>query len=788
METISRHWSHAERVLELPIVLEHLSQFCDTELGRELALGACPVFDFEQVQNRLELTREGVALHERHSVPVYSHARSVRSAIELASRAGIVPGDQLFRIAETLDAMGRLRRFLSGVREECPRIWKIADLLIDDPKLKQQLESCIGSDGEVLDTASDLLRKLRTQISNHNKKITDKLQSLINGVLRPYLQEPLYTRREGRFVIPIKAQYRGKVKGLVHDASSTGNTIYVEPEAIVGEMNRMREYEAQIAEEVERILAELSSAVGQIADDFLSSIDALGELDFIFARSKNALANQSAAPFLSQGHFIRIFDGHHPLLERSASIPATVEVGQKFRALLITGPNTGGKTVTLKILGLYSMMMGCGIFPPAQKVEYGPFSGVFADIGDEQSLQQSLSTFSAHLTNIADLFEKGKVGSLVLLDEIGAGTDPREGAALGKAILDQLLVRGMIVAASTHFGELKEFAQEDDRFCCAAMEFDLRTLKPTYHLVMGASGASHALEISRRYGLDEDVVSLAEKFLGCDAADEREKSYVLDALIANARKELHDAETVRSEVEELKKILEKERLSQKEKLDKLRFQLQQQTEETLREVRQTYRDLLQLVREANQSKTLTGTEVEMVLRKAREAQEKLTSLEVAETDSDVSESFSVGAMVAVRGYPRPFRIKEITKSGRLILELDHLKIEANPSDVSLLDVAAGKSKSVPRPSKSVSLPKPPNVPLEISLRRMRVEEAQIALDEYLDRVVLAGFHKVRIIHGKGDGVLRKFVHDLLSRRREVDRYELASHEEGGSGATVVWFK
>lgn len=774
--------THAEVVLELDRVLALAAANCSTPLGAEFLIATSPIYGRDVVERRVSQTSEALELLRDSEPPIYSNARDVKAAVGSAGKGSTIPGEEIFRVGETLDAMMRLRKYLVGRREDTPELARISEQLPYLPELQAELHASVSPEGEVLDSASSVLAKIRGEKSAQARRIATRIQNLINGSLKTYLQEPIYTIRDGRYVVPVKAQYKGKVPGIVHDASGSGQTIFVEPESVVSDSNKLREIESMEREEVERILRSLSKKIGDQCDSILCGIESLSELDSIFGKARFALDTDSVAPKFIDGNRIRIESGHHPLIDREQSIPIDVAIGGSYGSMLITGPNTGGKTVTLKLIGLYALMIGCGFLLPASSVSYGPFGNVWADIGDEQSLQQSLSTFSGHLRNIATIFEKAKAGDLVLLDEIGAGTDPREGAALGQSILNSLANRGVVIAASTHYGELKAYAQSDARFHCAAMEFDVASLKPTYRLIAGASGQSHALEISRRHGLPESVVDDAEAILGSEAADERVKSGELDRLLQEARQQRDEAVKLRHEAEGLMKKAELDREEQLEKLRRARARAEEIANEALREARQRYRELLEATRAAQPA------EKEAILQEARKIEDDLRAAKSEISPEIVAQQApSVVAGMAVRliSNNQVGQVLEIQKSGKVIVQVGALKISLKPNELVPLEDSRKESR---RRHVSTSVHKTMHASSELHLRHMRAEDAIESLEKFFDDAVLAGLHRVRIVHGKGSGVLRKIVREFVANRSDVLSVRDGDPGEGGTGVTVVNFK
>jgi DNA mismatch repair protein MutS2 len=771
--------SHAERILELPRLLERVASRCQTEFGRECILGLSPSYEKPTIDFRLKRTEEALALVLQGDIPVYANARDVREAVLNASKGQMLPGEILFRVAETLSALSRLGRFLQINHDRAPLLWSSGQLIPFLNDLQAAIESTVTPDGDVLDSASQELKSIRTKKTTQSKRILDRVQSMVNA-LKTYLQEPLFTERSGRYVLPVKSAYKGKVPGIVHDSSGSGQTLYIEPQAIVDETNKLREIEGLEKEEIEKVLRALSGKVGDHGEAISNGLQVLAEIDAAIACGIDAEKTNAHAPKLVDTPLLNIEVGHHPLLDREVSVPLDLSVGGSSRSLLITGPNTGGKTVCLKTLGLYTLMMGCGIFPPAKRTEYGPFSGVWADIGDEQSIEQSLSTFSGHLKNVSRALKQASNGSLCLFDEIGAGTDPAEGAAIGKAVLTTLVERGAVVAATTHYGELKEFAIADDRFSTAAMEFDLQSLKPTYRLIPGATGASHAFEIARRYGLPNDVAERAESLLGEFAIAERDKSAQLDALIAEARQQKDEAEQLRKEAKHEAAQLRDERTALKEKLNEARESARDAIAEAMREMRAKYRELL------DATARISGAKREQILEQARDLETEFAKAAAnLETPTAKSAPISVGDTVRLRGRAQLANVLELQKGGAVVVQIGSLKFTVKPEDI---EPAEETKPATPTRRRNATVGAATTISSELMLRRMRVEEAVEALADYFDDATLAGLHKARIVHGKGDGILRKVVRDFLSKRQEIAKYYEATPDAGGSGVTIVEFK
>jgi DNA mismatch repair protein MutS2 len=775
--------SHSARVLELARVLEGLSRFCETTWGAETLRGAKPVFDSEMVRTRVEKTSEARRLLRELPPPAFGSARDVRTQATTASKGATLPGSELFRVGETLSAFRRLKAWLDQARGKAPLLHNLGARLPWLKDLEDRLVQSLAEDGSVLDSASGALAKVRSQKTTLQKRITDRLHSLVHGAFRDYLQEPLYTIRDGRFVVPVKAQYKGKVRGIVHDTSGSGQTVFIEPEAILSDSNRLRELESEEREEVERVLRELSKAVGEHAEEIVVGLDAVAELDQHLAMARWAEERDAGVPRVRDGAFLKVQEGHHPLLDPAQSVPISVAVGGTERSLIITGPNTGGKTVTLKLLGLYALLLGIGAHPPARVVDYGVFQGVYADIGDEQSVEQSLSTFSGHLKNIARMLREAGAGSLVLLDEVGAGTDPAEGSALGKALLGELLDRGVVVAATTHYGELKEFAQADDRIRPAAMEFDVSTLKPTYRLIPGASGQSHALEIAERLGIPKGVLERAASSMGEEFSRTKNAQDELDRLIREAREERAEVERLRRELEERAAELQEEAERLRERQERLRTRLEERVEEAVRQAQEAYRVLREQIKGS-----LSGREREELLAEAREVSQRLqTELDDVRQQAEKPPArVEVGQSVRIRGAGRVGVVQEVL-GDRVVILVGGLKVTVPYDRVEPTELPPTTPKPTTRTA-HLSRSKAEQIRPELNIRKMRAEEAIEQLERYLDDVVLAGLDRVRIVHGRGDGILRRIVREMLEKRDDVVGYSDAEPSAGGEGVTIVHFR
>lgn len=774
--------AHTLRVLELDYVRQEWARRAETPLGRDYALARELSRDEALVSLRLQETDDAARLLLREPPPPLRVAEP-RPAVQKAEKGGVLSPEELLHIRQLLQASRLYKSHLLPRAERYPRLAVYAERLHTLSALEKQIGLCISPAGEVLDTASERLAQLRRDQQRLHKRITEELQRLIQS-LGGALQEPRYTLRSGRYCLPVRSDSRGRVKGIVHDASASGATLFIEPESLVELGNRLRELQSAEQEEIEAILYGLSRGVEAEASALSETIDALANLDAILAAGRLALDWDCTMPHINTDGVWKLRGARHPMIPREVVKPIDIELGREWLGVLITGPNTGGKTVSLKTLGLLTLMSLLGLHIPAKEGSRIAIpNGIFADIGDEQSLQQSLSTFSGHMRHIIRYLEQAGRNSLVLLDELGAGTDPTEGAALARAILQTLLEREARVVATTHYGELKAFAYHHPLLLNAAMEFDLETLQPTYRLLMGVPGASHAIEIARRLGLSEQVANRATESLGAQEVSLSEMIHDLDRARRAAeqaetewRTKLADLAQKEARLNEERAALEQEKRTAKQRaqqeMEAYLAQLRAEAEQILRQLRQAPRESKQTAELHKQLATL--------MDKARAAQ----SVETPRETPSAPPEWEVGMRVRIRSLGQTGTLAALPDGNQAQVYVGKLRIPVALSDLEVLETPA-----TPKPTVRVSKPRPATpVPLELDLHGMRVEEAHPLLEKYLDDAILAGYDSVRIQHGKGTGALRQMVWDYLKTHPQVRSYHHPSNTEGGAGVTVVLFK
>ena len=778
---------HALKVLEFEAIRARLAAHCETTMGADHVARLNPSFDDKTVWQELARTEEAYKFLSEARASSLGPVKDLTENLQRAAKGGAMGGVELFQVSETLNAMRAFKSVIQNRKEDFPKLWHHAQNLPELRLLEGQLQDALEPNGDVKNSASQELAQLRKRKQTTTSRILEKIQSYTSGRNREYLSDPIYTQRDGRYVVPVKVEHKGKIKGIVHDTSGSGQTVYIEPEDVLQLGNTLREVEAAEREEVRRILAELSAKVGKAAPEIETGIYNSGELDFLLAKARLAFEMKATLPQRWQGFGIKIQSGRHPLIDSDRVVAIDLEVGfADFQGLLITGPNTGGKTVAIKTVGLFVLMAQSGVMLPALDVKLGPFTQLWADIGDEQSLQQSLSTFSGHIKNIADALTGIKSGALVLFDEIGAGTDPAEGAALAKAILTTIQERGAYVIASTHYGELKAFAYNTPGFHNAAMEFDTKSLKPTYKVLMGAPGASHALRIAERYGLPKEVVEKAREGL---SEEEQQMGKMLEELeVAQKRARTAQGEADRK-LNEIRKAEERaeQKLREAEEIRKTAHaQAAQAIEDALRDLRAEAAEIFEELKSMPHD-SRAEAEARERLRNLQSGGQEIANQFTKETKTAKKPDFTIapGMPVKVEGYPHPGTVLTELKNGQVQVQIGALKIT---TDAGKLSLAKEVPRTMAKPRANLNLSKAATASTEIHLRAMRAEEALNQLEKFVDEAVLAGLPHIRIVHGKGEGVLRKIAQDYLRKNPNIERFRDGDANEGGQGVTIAYIK
>ncbi|MEW8959888.1 MAG: endonuclease MutS2 [Moorella sp. (in: firmicutes)] len=778
--------------LELDKVLLRLEEKCLSSLGVELVRTLEPVRDLEEVRRRIKATSEAEEVLRRYPDLPFS-IYDVRPQLARAAVGGILEGEELLRIVATLKNGRRVRRYLLGLEGRRPIITAIAERIGEFRELEKAIEQAVGPDGEVVDQATPRLYSLRQQILKIQERIKESLDTFLRSTeMQKYLQDNLYTIRNDRYVLPIKQEYRHHVPGLIHDQSASGATLFIEPMVLVELNNELRHLKAAEAREVEAILRHLSSLVGREKEGLAATLDALAELDFTLAKGRLSLEMGAVEPQLNNEGRWRIKSGRHPLLKGKV-VPVSLTLGEDFTTLVITGPNTGGKTVTLKMVGLFTLMAQCGLHLPAgEGTEVDPTAAVYADIGDEQSIEQSLSTFSAHMAQIVKIINEVTAGSLVLLDELGAGTDPTEGAALAMAILDYLTDLGARSIATTHYSELKAYAYATPKVENAAVEFDSETLEPTYNLVIGTPGESNAFVIAARLGLAPDIIERASNLLG---EENRRISRLIAGLAEDKRvsaREREQAEILRREAEKVREELAREKEEWQQQAAREMEKVRREARAILRRAKAEVREIMARIEKALAEENLRARQ-QAINKAQRQLKELEDTIEAGAARYEPVDSgappteLQVGDTVFLVSLGQTGKVLSPPNEQREVqVQVGVLKINVNIRELRLIKgegKVPGKIESRGWTVKSVSHEE---VKPEIDLRGLTVEEACHRVDAYLDDAVLAGLNQVRLIHGKGTGTLREALKDYLQQHPLVKSYRLGGAGEGGSGVTIVY--
>lgn len=754
---------HALDVLEFGLVREAVAQQCETVPGKERATALRPAFSPERVPELIAETAAARELIAGSDISLRG-VHDVAATVARAAKGGVCDGEDLWRVGSLLLVAEQARKKSQG------HLPSLAQQIADLADLGQKLDRTLESDGQVKDEADAKLADARAEIKRSSDRVQGRLQAHLKPPRRDLLSDPIITTRSGRSVLPLKAENRGKIKGIIHDASASGQTIFVEPEDVVEAGNSLRQAEAKAKAEELRILRSLSEAIGQNAEQIMQTAAALAELDLILGRARlpGVLAKIEGEARLL------IEEGTHPALDPEEAVPLSLALGDEHEAILITGPNTGGKTVALKTVGLFAAMIQAGCPVPAKTATLGPFSQLWADIGDEQSMQQSLSTFSSHIKNIAEALDRLKPGALVVMDEIGAGTDPREGAALGRALLLAFQRGGARLMASTHYGELKAFADSADGFVNASMSFDRKSLRPTYELRVGVPGGSHALAIAARYGIQQEIVDEAE-------AGFTQQEQDLGEMITRLEQAEKLARSAQGRADRTAEKLKHAQAEAEEKERDARQAKQSAREEARKEFQE---ELAALKKELHES--LTEMESDLSQATVQETK-KQTVAAIEEVQKETAPAppkpvaaITKGMSVRVTHLNKLGQVMEEPAKGKALVQVGPMRMQ-----LDLHQLEPFQQKSVKRQASTTAKG---GAPKELQLRRMRAEEAIEALDEFLDSAVLAGHGQVRIVHGKGGGVLRQITQDTLRAHPQVDSFRLGGPGEGGDGATVAVMK
>ena len=783
------------RVLEYKKIIELLQAEASSAMTRTKIAELKPADDLWEIRSKLAETTEAVSVIVHKGALPLGGFYDIAGCVNLADKGGVLTMKQLLEVLYNLQAARHAAEFLREDLPPLPVIDALAEGISIRSYLETEIDRCILSEDEMADSASPRLRDVRRSIARQNDAIRAKMNSILNSAdNKNLLQDAIVTMRQGRYVIPVKQEHRSKVPGIVHDQSASGATLFIEPQVIVNLNNELRELELEEEKEVGRILRSLSGSVAEAAKAILYNQKLLIRLDFIFAKGKLSMRMQGEEPQMNEEGILRIEEGRHPLLKRKKAVPITVGLGGEYDTLVITGPNTGGKTVTLKTVGLLCLMAQSGLHIPASSESKLPvYRRIFADIGDEQSIEQSLSTFSSHMKNIVEIVEKAEADTLILLDELGAGTDPTEGAALAIAILDELYGKGAQTIATTHYTELKKYALATYGVENASMEFNVETLSPTYRLTIGTPGRSNAFEISRKLGLREELIDAARQLLKRD-------DIAFEDVISSIEEDRKAAEAERDEASMLRVQLKR----REEELEKKQTQLERQKQKILANAREEAADLVREARaladEVNKElKVLKKTKdpgkqmrkQEAVRKKLREGRDKYRELPLPPEenfDPINPKTLKVGDRVRVRNLDQKGNVLTLPdEKGDLQVQVGLLKINTN---LSQLTKVQGGEKSAPKKGSYGGLyaGKARSVAPTINVIGKVLDDALIEVDKYLDDAYMGGLNEVSVIHGRGAGILREGLTNMMRTHKHVAKFRKGAYNEGGDGITIVTLK
>lgn len=784
------------KTLELDLILEKLANECSCDDAKELALALKPSTDMSEAELLLTQTEDAFSLLARFGGPSFSGLKNVNNPLHRANAGGSLNPKELLDIAYCLRSM----RTLDEWHNHCSGVRTSLDFFFEGITVNKYLENkiftCIINEEEISDKASETLNDIRRKIRSKENSIREKLDSMIHSShYQQYLQESIVTQRNGRFVVPVKAENRGNVPGLVHDTSSTGATVFVEPASVVDANNDIKVLQGKERDEIMRILFELSAEAGEFAQSIKHSFDSAVMLNLIFAKAHLAYKMKATKPLLNNEGIIHIKKARHPLIDAKKVVPTDIKLGDEYDTLVITGPNTGGKTVSLKTLGLLTAMSMCGLLIPASdRSRISVFDKILVDIGDEQSIVQSLSTFSSHMVNIIDIMSKADSKSLVLIDELGAGTDPVEGAALAVSVIEHIRSKGAVIAATTHYAELKAYALDTAGVSNGCCEFDVETLRPTYRLLIGVPGRSNAFAISEHLGMDKTVVEHAKSIVN---SDNRDFESVLEKL-ESSRQALEDERKVAEEMTARAKKIEEKAKSEKDKietlkkreLDKAKREAEKLIEAAKRKSSEFLLELEKLKKEQNES---NATEIARKTRRAVKSQmgemdELINPAELADNwdyDYKLPREPKVGDRIVIKGIGEG----EVVEVGdKLLVKSGLLKTRVKLSDIMILDKPKEKPKAIRHNVYRTSSRADADVKTEIDMRGETVDEALGELSLFIDKCVLNNIEEIRIIHGKGTGALRAAVTDYLRTHPNISEYRLGKYGEGENGVTIAKVK
>lgn len=792
----------ALKVLEFNKILDRLASYTESETVKKRIIEIKPFTELEDAKNAQRETTEAMTTSLKLGAPpVNLSVENVLGAVKRTERGGTLHTKELLDISRLLYVARRMKAYLSEAAQECTKLHEIEENIITAKALEDKINSCIISENEIADDASPELNTIRRKMRSLNGRIKETLNSMLHsGHYKKFLQDPIVTMRSDRYVIPVKSEYKGEVPGIVHDTSASGATLFIEPMSVVNNNNEIRDLRNKEQIEIERILMELSTAVSENSHAVFVDFNNIANLDFMFCKGRLSLDMNANEPKLNDEGRIILKKARHPLIDKEKVVANDIYLGGDFDTLVVTGPNTGGKTVTLKTIGLFSIMAASGLHIPVQdNSEAAVFNNIFADIGDEQSIEQSLSTFSSHMVNIVNIINSIDYNSLALFDELGAGTDPTEGAALAISILEFLRARGVKTVATTHYSELKLFALSTEGVENASCEFDVSSLQPTYKLLIGVPGKSNAFAISRRLGLDERVIDRANDILSDEDVKFEDVITDLEQNRAKAREEADEVARMKRELTDLRRQLEKDRIKLKENKSRIMEEAHREAKILIMDAKEEANSIIRDLEKMRQQGIKSGGDLNKKTAKARESlKEKEDSIDtkmarVAKPKKSYVEppkNLKPGAAVKILDMNQEATVlKEPDKDGNVRVQAGIIKLDVHITNLRCVEEKKSKELAEKYVKSTRAFEsKTKNVSTEVDVRGQTLEEAWVNAEKFLDDCYLAGISPVSIIHGKGTGVLRKGIQQYLKKHRYVKSYRNGKYGEGEDGVTIVELK
>lgn len=784
------------QILEYNKIITLLSEKASSELGKILCHALLPSTNLNEIEEAQLETQDALSRLFANGSISFGNNKDLSFALKSLKIGSTLSAGELLKIASLLDNVLNVKKYGKPERDDVApdALTGYFDLLQPLTALSKEIQRCILSEEEIADAASPTLKHIRRQMLLVGEKVHSQLNAMLNGSMRNMLQDAVITMRNNRYCLPVKAEYKSQVAGMVHDQSSSGSTFFIEPAAIVNLNNQLRELEIQEQDEIQVILATLSAEASEHTDALMANQETMTKLDFIFAKARLAMDMNATRPIFNKDHYIRIRGGRHPLLDKKKVVPIDIHLGKDFDLLIVTGPNTGGKTVSLKTVGLFTLMGQAGLHIPAlDRSELGLFTKVYADIGDEQSIEQSLSTFSSHMVNIVTILKYADADSLCLFDELGAGTDPTEGAALAIAILNHLHDRGIRTMATTHYSELKLYALSTPFVENACCEFDVASLRPTYRLLIGIPGKSNAFAISQKLGLPLEIIDAAKEQISSEKESFEDVISNLEHSRIAMEKDQKEIESYKQEI----KLLKEQLASKKDRLDDSKERILRDANEQARAILQEAKDVAdETIRSMTKAGLSTVGDLEKQRQKLREQIDKKNEKLARKSAGNVpkktltEKDIRIGDSVKILSTGFTGTISTLPdKNGKLFVQCGIMRSQVSLKDLQLLHEDVPQTKTLQRTGAgNIKMNKSFGISPEINLLGLTVDEALAQLDKYLDDAYLAHLNSVRIVHGKGTGALRNAVHQYLKRATHVKTFRLGEHGEGDAGVTIAEFK